>query len=355
MSIPALPSASAQAVAALPVQIAPTNLNIRYTGRFDTQDPNGPRCSWSASEVRLRFQGTALNARIKEAGEDRLQVVVDGKPTSTIELKNGEGVYNAASNLPPGQHTLALVKRTEAFVGIPQFLGFQMEQGGRLLPLPARPDRRIEVIGDSISCGFGNEGKNQNERFSPATENAYLTYGAIAARTLGAEYFCEAWSGRKMWPDNTMPEIYDRTLATDANSHWNAAQWTPDVVVINLATNDFGKDNPDEAKWTQGYEAFVSRLRAAYPKTQIYCAIGSMMSDAYPSGHKALTTLRGCLNKIVEDEKKAGDMRVHIIEFAVQDAKDGYGAAWHPNIKTHEIMAAMLVKTLEKDLGWTAQ
>lgn len=35
------------------------------------------------------------------------------------------------------------------------------------------------------------------------------------------------------------PMIYKRTVANDANSTWNTAQWTPDVVVINLGTNDF--------------------------------------------------------------------------------------------------------------------
>lgn len=191
-----IPSASAQDAAGLPTQIAPTNPNVRYVGRFDTQNPDGPRCSLPASEVRLRFQGTALNARIKEAGEDRRQVIVDGTPTSTIQLKNGAWLYNVASNLSPGQHTVALVKRTEGFVGTPQFLGFQLEQGGRLLSLPARPGHRLEVIGDSISCGYGNEGKNQNERFSPTTENAYMTYGAIAARTLGAYGMVGAEAGK---------------------------------------------------------------------------------------------------------------------------------------------------------------
>ncbi len=71
------------------------------------------------------------------------------------------------------------------------------------------------MIGDSISCGYGNEGKSQNEHFSPDTENARDAYGAIAARRLGADYACVAWSGRKMWPDNTVPEIYDRALPQD--------------------------------------------------------------------------------------------------------------------------------------------
>ena len=345
-------AAEAQDAPALPIEVAANDPHVRYIGRFDTQDAAGPRCTWSASAIQLKFRGTALNVKLKEAGNDAYQVIVDGKPTSILKTKSSMSVYPVAAMLPNTEHTVMLVKRTEAFVGTTQILGFQLEQGAKLLALPPRQKHRIEVIGDSISCGYGNEGKDQNEHFSPTTENAYLTYGAIAARTLGAEYVCLAWSGRKMWPDNTMGEIYGRTLATDSNSKWDFTQWVPDVVVIHLATNDFGKDNPDQRAWTQGYEAFLTRVRKAYPKAEIYCACGSMMSDDYPPGHKALSTVITYLNQIVADEKRAGDTRVHFLQFATQDMKNGLGSDWHPNVKTHEIMAATLVEALKTDLHW---
>jgi hypothetical protein len=75
-----------------------------------------------------------------------------------IAAIRGEG----ASNLPNTEHTLTLVKRTEASIGSCQFLGFEL--GGELLPAPARPARRIEVIGDSICCGTGDEAVNESCR-----------------------------------------------------------------------------------------------------------------------------------------------------------------------------------------------
>src|SRR5207248_2231555 len=119
---------------------------------------------------------------------------------------------------------------------------------GTLLPATPGPARRLEVIGDSISCGYGNEGKDQNEHFAAQTENACETYGFLTARRFGAGYACVAWSGKKMWPDNTVGEFYDRALPADPDSTWEFSKWTPDVVVINLATNDFGgAANPDRA------------------------------------------------------------------------------------------------------------
>jgi hypothetical protein len=32
--------------------------------------------------------------------------------------------------------------------------------------------------------------------------------------------------------------------------------------------------------------------------------------------------------------------------------KNGIGSGWHPSVKTHELMAAMWVESLKKDLGW---
>lgn len=334
---------------ALPLLIVPTDARLHYEGRFDTRDAAGPRCQWPTSAVTLRFQGSDLNARLAEQGQDRWQVALDGKPVTVLTLQSGPHIYRVASGLPAGDHTLSLTKRTESFFGTTQILGFQLSRGGKLLPVTV-PKHRLEVIGDSISCGYGNEAASQTEHFKPETENAYMTYGAIAARTLGADYVCIAWSGKKMWPDNTMGELYDRTLPTDPSSQWDFAKWTPDVILINLATNDFNGKNPDEAGWTGGYEAFIARLRKLYPKAEIYCATSPMMGDW--GKNKPRTTVQGYLTKIVSDERAAGDKKVHFIEFAVQDAKNGIGADWHPSVKTHELMAAKLAETLHTDLGW---
>ena len=245
----------ADTVPALPVSINATDANIRYIGRFDCRDPAGPRCAWSNSSVRLKFMGTALNVKLADTNENQWQVIVDGKPGPVIKSKGRGAIYPLANGLAEGEHAIELVKRTEAFNGTTQFQEFQISAGGKLLPVPAAR-RRLEIIGDSITCGYGNEGKSEQEHFSPNTENGYSTYGAIAARELGAEYMCIAWSGKKMWPDNTIPALYDLTLPQDSMSQWDFSKWTPDVVVINLATNDFGKKIPDENGWTTAYEGF---------------------------------------------------------------------------------------------------
>ena len=88
---------------------------------------------------------------------------------------------------------------------------------GALMDPPAGAGRLIEVIGDSISCGYGNLGTlADTECFT--TESHWDTYESIAARALGAEVSTIAASGRGIIRNyggdtgGTMPMLYERTI-----------------------------------------------------------------------------------------------------------------------------------------------
>jgi lysophospholipase L1-like esterase len=339
--------------AELPTKIPPDDPNITLIGRFDKRDPAGPRCAWSGSSIRVKFSGAAANVLLKDAGADFVQVLIDEKPTRVLALKPDQTVYEAAAGLSDGEHTLELFKRSEAFGSNIQLLGFQLEAGKKLLPAPPAAKRRIELIGDSITCGYGNESANQNEHFTPATENNYLAYGPLAARAVKADCVEIAWSGKKLAPDNTIVELYDLALPVDKASTWDFSKWIPDAVIINLGTNDFGPGNPDEKMWTTAYQNFVAHIRKNYPKAHIFLAVGSMMSDAWPKDRNALTTIKNYINSVIDAEAKAGDKNIHFLEFTPQDGTaDGLGGDWHPSLKTHQKMADKLVEALKKELKW---
>ena len=324
---------------------------VRYVGRFDRNDPAGPRGTWSASAVMVAFTGDSLAVKLKDTGQNFWQVVLDGAPVGVLQLEASERIYPGVTGLAAGPHTVELVKRTEFFAGATQVEGFQLAAGGKLLPVPARA-HRIEVIGDSISCGYGNEAPRKEDGFSNATENAWLAYGAVAAREVGADYVCVAWSGKKLWPNNSILDYYDRVLPDAAAAKWDFSTWTPDVVVINLGTNDFNvKVNPEEAGWVAAYVDFIKQIHVRYPKAPIYCAVGTMTSD-WPEDRKPRTTILGYLAKVIAQANAAGGPPVRLIDFGVQDAANGLGANWHPSAKTHALMGAQLARTLKTDLGW---
>jgi len=340
--------ALARAAEPLPVR-SPDDPKLYYIGRVDHRDSAGPRIQWSNSTVILRFHGTDLQVRFTDGGSNRFAVVVDDKTQPVIKPTRGENLIDLATGLENADHTVEFIKRTEANQNASQIMEFRMNSGGELLE-PKHMARKLEIIGDSISVGYGNEAANEKQRFSVETENGTMSYGAVAARALNAEFMCIAWSGRKMWPNNTVPSIYDLTLPTDTTSKWDFATWKPDAVLINLATNDFGRSAPDESGWTTAYEQFVKRVRKNYPDAMIYVATGSMMNGA------SLTTLKEYLAKILADLKTDGETRVKEIDFDPQDgAKDGLGADWHPSLKTDQKMAEKWESALEADLGWKVE
>jgi lysophospholipase L1-like esterase len=312
--------------------VEPYDHRVEYVGRFDRRDPRGPIGSWSAVEAKLQVKGTGMFLTVNDVGPNWLQVVVDGVPTRAVELE--PGVQTLEVETPSGgTHLYEFVKRTEPEIGTIQFLQYQPE--GKLLPFK-HEKRLIQVVGDSISCGYGNEAASQQEHFRPATENAFESYGSIAARQVNSDVQIIAWSGRKMWPDNTIPSIYDLNVPTDSSSIYDFKGEEPEAIVVNLGTNDFRDANPDESQWTATYKAFIERLRYHYPSAVIYAAMGSMMSDSYPEGRNALSTLRSYLTRVVD----------------TQSEEDGLGADWHPSTKTHEKMAIKLELALKHDLHW---
>ncbi len=332
--------------------ISPADSRVFYVGRWDRSEQASAACQWPACEVRLRIAGS-VSATFDENGKDEWQVVVDEKPTQVLKLE--QGVHEYSIDTPVGErstrpvvHSIRLVKRTEAFVGTTHFRGFTVD-GEVLKGYIPYSHRHIEVVGDSITCGYGNEGTNEKEHFKPETENAYMSYASIAAREVKADVSIIAWSGKKMWPDNTMPDLYDRVMPTQEQPLYEFKRPAPSVVIINLATNDFGPGIPDEMKWTGAYEDFIRRIWSHYPKALVYCATGSMMSDAWPPKVNAVSTLKGYLQRMIA---RIDDPRLSFIAFDTQKSEDGLGSDYHPNVKTDGFMADKLATKLKIDCNW---
>jgi lysophospholipase L1-like esterase len=325
--------------------------DIHYVGRFDTSDSKGPKFEWPASAIQTRFSGTGIDVKLS-GSENQFQVVIDGAPTIVLKTTSGSSTYTLAKGLSDGDHDVILYRRTEAFFGAVQFLGFVPSSGKPLIATPSATSRRIEIIGDSISCGYGDEGTSPTCSFSADTENEYLSYGALTARALGAEQVTTAWSGKGVYRDfggsttDELPVLYERTLPEVAGSTWDFARWVPDVVVIDLGTNDFAKGDPGSA-FTTAYVAFVKQIRGHYPKAEIFVTLGPMLDGAN------LTQARTYLNSVVSTVKSGGDAHVSFLEFAEQNiTADGGGCDYHPSLKTHQKMASTLTAAIETKMGW---
>lgn len=307
-----------------------------------------PRFAWSGSSILTRFEGTGLTARLRdEGGNNHFLVVVDGEPKGIIRTSATKDSYPLVQGLAKGVHEVALYKRTEARVGETAFLGFEPE--GTFLPPSAPLERRMEVIGDSITAGYGNEGPDQYCTFIPSQQNEYVTYGAIAARALKAEHVTVAWSGKTI---GEMTDFWERTLPARQESRWDFKTWIPQLVVINLGTNNFATYDPGEERYVRVYTNLFNKVRAAYPSALIVCALGPMLTDNYPEGRHTLTTARKYMKAAMTKISASGEKNFEFVEFPEQRHSDGLGCGFHPSKKTHMLMADRLIAIARGRLSW---
>jgi lysophospholipase L1-like esterase len=329
----------------------------RPIGRFDARDPAGPRFGWPATGIEAAFTGVGVDVRLRDEGANVFAVAIDGATPTTLATNRTTERYVLARGLGPGHHTVLLTKRTESNVGIVQFLGFVPQEGVLLkTPEPART-RRIEFVGDSVTCGYGDLAKGPKEHFSAATEDEASAYGALTAAAFGAQRSVISYSGIGVYRDHDgstrdqMPVRFRRILADDPTSQWGFRGPAPDAVVVHLGVNDFAKGDPGAA-FEQAYVGLLRMLRTVYPHAAIVCAVSPMLTDAYPPGAKNRTKAAGYIRAAVDQRRLAGDSHVFYFAFDEIVKADGFGADYHPSLASHRRMAAALVAVLRSTLGW---
>lgn len=189
----------------------------------------------------------------------------------------------ALADLPAGHHIVALYKATQARSG-----GINLHEisfSGRLcMPgehLTGKP--RIQIIGDSISCGAGAV---PTERPESCADIAEYCYGALLARNLPAEVSILAVSG---WgiacgghnEKALIPSIFEKTnFFRDPADEWDFSGDSPDFLIVALGTNDyrFASEHREDVLRDASH-AFLARLRAHYPHARILWVYGQMLDQ----------------------------------------------------------------------------
>jgi lysophospholipase L1-like esterase len=323
---------------------------VRWVGRVDVTNPARPRFSWSGTGFMAGFTGVGLSAQILNGGPFLFKAVVDGVPQPAFTMAAGMTTHALAANLPGGAHTVELYRQTEGAQGDSQLVALTVA-GGTLTDPPAPSGRFIEVIGDSISCGYGTLGTLADTDCF-ASESHWDSYGAITARALHADLSTIAISGRGVYRNyggeltDTMPSLYNRTLANDAAPVWDFRA-TPQAVVINLGTNDISNNKGDPGPlFREIYLTFVTSVRARYPDAWIVCMIGPLLSGA------ELAAVQAHLRAVVTERNAAGDLRIEFFDRVAPQTSDKFACQYHPNVSEQNLMSMQLEAELRTRLGW---
>lgn len=331
-------------------------------------------CNWTCSGVTICFTGTYLKAKLMVLADQIpampgfppnpdyypcIGVVTDGETLENRREITADGWYDLWQG-EAGEHMVRLVKVSENSRGKLGILALECD--GEILSVPSEKKPTMEIIGDSITCGFGNEAADNSPEFLCSEENGWMTYGAIAARELGYEWSQICVSGisasqpeHPMFPMPGMNEIYHLTdqLYDERRGaepeKWDFENHPTDIVVLNLGTNDvnpirfapgFEHTAAMEDYFQKRYQEFIADIRRRNGKdTFIVCTLGSMDYYLYDRIKAAVEQYR----------QETGDEKICTFKFAgINMMTEGFGAMAHPSAKTHARMGRELAFRLRE-------
>lgn len=353
-----LATLAANASTTLPVQgtIVPAdNANIQYVGRICFQNPKQPRFTFPGVQINARFTGTSLRMMAKPKSGYFMVQIDEAEPFKVSFMGERDSVATLATALQRGEHTVRMMYVIEGYELKPDFRGFVLDEGASLLPPPALPERTIEFIGNSITCGYGIEANSEAEHYDEKTANYYYTYAARTARALNAQAVVIARSGIGVYRSYNGPKTgdivnmnteYPNTLLYNDKVAWDFSRYTPDLVCINLGTNDTSTQGADSVLLLQGFKRLYQQVRSHYPKAKILLLSGCMMNG------QQLQSAKCALDATADYAHNQGDAEVYRFDFTPHDGSLGYGADWHPSMRQHEKMANELIPYLQKLMNW---
>ena len=137
-----------------------------------------------------------------------------------------------------------------------------------------------------------------------------------------------------------------RDEPTFLHEKWDFSRYQPDVVCINLGTNDLSTQSYDVTLLKQGYQRLLKLVRDHNPKAKIVFLCGSMLNG------KELEIAKQILDEVKTEANKAGDKEVYRFNFTPQNGDLGFGNDYHPSIRQHEKMAAELAAYLRTLMHW---
>lgn len=329
-----------------------------YLGRVELLEDGKVILIGSGSSVSFNFKGNDCSIFLKSADtwehHNYVALELDGKYIGRLKIEKGETKsYPITVSESREVHSLSIYKATEAANGGILFAGTTTN----LLPIPRSNKKKIELIGDSITCGFGNDASTipcgTGDWYDQ--HNAYLAYGPVLSRALNLDFVLSSVSGYGMyrnWNDEhllepILPDVYENLyLNTDSSKPYNF-KFQPDLVSICLGTNDLSDGDGkkprlpfSEEKFVSNYIKFIKTVYKNAPNAKIV-----LLNSPMVSGNKNVTFVK-CLKKVIQAfENNTTHKPIALFEFQPMIPK---GCGYHPDIADDKIMADQLIPFFKK-------
>ena len=342
---------------------AASDSRITYVGRTLVKG-NDVSFDWTATTVRVAFNGDYLAMRVSDTKKNYYNVWIDKDPGFEADMVIATSGNDSTYVLVEGAskkaaHRVTIQKRTEGEQGTTTIHEFITR--GELLQAEPVKDRLIEFIGDSYTCGYGSENSISTDHFTPATENCNKSYAAIVSRYFNADWIEIAHSGmgvERNYNDKAkffgwyMPERYLQTFDEVRESDWKAADHSlkPDVTVIYLGANDFSTNRqPTEEKFVSQYLKLIKQIKDNYGEEHpIVCLSSKRYNGLFEYVRKSAETA----------VREKGFKNVYYYGYFLgvhHDNDDELGADSHPNYTAHKKLAHVLIPYISTCTGWNLE
>ena len=333
--------------------IPANNSNIQYYGRWDFSNPTAPTHSWGGVYIYAEFEGTSIGVMVND-NASYFNIFIDDSLFSIFHgTKDTVASYQLARGLADGNHKILITKRYETPDAKYSFNGLILDDGKNLLPLPPKPKRKIEFIGDSYTSAEGNEWTEASKAPNDSYSNMYKGFGAVVARHYNAQYHLTSRSGIGLvqdWEGKSkfnMPDHFDRTLFCCPEPKWDFSKWIPDLVVICLGLNDYngwgGYTSPVSPKnselFKKRYHGFISKINKNYPDVKILLVAANDVE-----------WIKQHASEVVVEENKNGNKNVYYTYFPAYE--DHFVNGGHPDVVADKMMAEQLIKKIDTMNVW---
>lgn len=349
----------------------PSKDNIKPLGRTCFID-NTLWMAFSGTGAAFTFCGT--KAVVTMLADDTAAVPGNEENWARVAIYvNGSRVVDAMMDQPrkeflifeseqPTECSVEIVKLSETAMSTMGIESIFLDAEEGIHPA-AEKTHFVEIVGDSITCGYGVDDEVAEHHFVTGTEDVTRAYAYRTAQALGVDYSLVSISGygiisgyvdpgQPPKPEQTIPQYYEKLGFSygkfkghsPAETPWDFSR-QPDLVVINLGTNDdsYTQDDTDRQEvYRAAYVNFIKLVRSRNPRAKILCVLGIMGDRLFPA-----------VERVVSDySAETGDQNIDTMKFDVQLAEDGYVADWHPTAVTHTKAAKKLTRKIKKLMGW---
>lgn len=254
-------------------------------------------------------------------------------------------------NLDGNKHLIKIQKVNEAIDFT--FVINSLESSGKFYKVEPKP-RKIEVIGDSTTAGYGVFGVVGEPKVTSNCDGLQ-DYAYLAAEKVNAEchiYSASGWGAKaSIWTEPKEVGFIDYLdrVAVKQPIKWDHSKYVPDLLIFSIGTNDMiyiqeqdGNGNyinydKRMVDFLETYEKVIEYEWGFYPKSKVLLVYGCMQEkNIYPACHKVYESLKDKYDNVYELEL-CGDLS---------------GCGTHPSVKSHHEMSDVLASYIKEIMNW---